>query len=101
MRIGLMHGGDPTQTIEQMVQRVIDDENDGFDAAWFGQVFNADSMTVIAMAGQRTSRIEFGTAVVPTYTRHPWAMAQQAMTVQAATGGRFTLGVGPSHHFVV
>ena len=102
MRIGLMHGaGGDGANIEAQIQRLIDEENDGFDNAWFGQVFDMDSMTLIAMAGPRTSRIQFGTAIIPTYTRHPWAMAQQAMTVQAATNNRFTLGVGPSHQVVV
>jgi F420-dependent oxidoreductase-like protein len=101
MRIGLMHGDDGSQAIDAIVEQLVQEEHDGFDTAWFGQIFGADSMTIIAMAGPKTSRIEFGTAVIPTYTRHPFAMAQQARTVQAATGGRFTLGVGPSHHIVV
>jgi F420-dependent oxidoreductase-like protein len=101
MRIGLMHGDQGNSTVEQLVQQVVDEENDGFDCAWFGQIFGADSMTVMAIAGTRTSRIELGTAVIPTYTRHPWALAQQAMTVRAAAGGRFTLGIGPSHQVVV
>jgi F420-dependent oxidoreductase-like protein len=101
MRIGMMHGDDGSRTLEQQVQQLVDEEKEGFDSAWFGQIFGGDMMTVIALAGQRTSRIEFGTAVVPTYPRHPFAMAQQAMTTQAATGGRFTLGVGPSHEVVV
>ena len=101
MRIGLMHGDDGTRTIEDQVEQIVQEEHEGFDTAWFGQIFGADSMTIIAMAGPKTSRIEFGTAVIPTYTRHPFAMAQQARTVQAATGGRFTLGVGPSHAVVV
>jgi F420-dependent oxidoreductase-like protein len=100
MRIGLMHGGDGA-SIEDRMQRLISDEQDGFEYAWFGQVFDADVMTIIALAGQRTSRLKFGTSVVPTYGRHPFAMAQQAMTVQAATGNRFTLGVGPSHQVVI
>ena len=101
MRIGPMLGDGGTSSVEQVVQQVIDAENDGFDSTWFGQIFGADAMTIIAIAGTRTSRIEIGTSVIPTYTRHPWAMAQQAMTVQAATQGRFTLGVGPSHAIVV
>ncbi len=101
MRIGLMHGDDGSRTLEDQVEQIVQEEKDGFDNAWFGQIFGADSMTIIAMAGPRTSRIEFGTAVIPTYTRHPFAMAQQAMTVQAATGGRFTLGIGPSHGVVI
>ena len=101
MRIGLMHGDVSNFTVAEMVQQIVDEEQDGFECAWFGQIFGADSLTVIAMAGQRTSRIQIGTAVIPTYTRHPWAMAQQAMTVQAATDNRFTLGIGPSHQVVV
>jgi F420-dependent oxidoreductase-like protein len=101
MRIGPMLGDNGTTPIMDVVQQVVDAENDGFDNVWFGQIFGADAMTIIALAGARTSRIEIGTSVVPTYTRHPWAMAQQAITVQAATNGRFVLGVGPSHHVVV
>ena len=99
MHIGPMLAG--SGTIEEQVQQVVDAENDGFDAVWFGQIFNADVLTVIAIAGQRTHRIELGTSVVPTYVRHPFAMAQQAMTVQAASGGRFVLGLGLSHKPVV
>ena len=49
------------------------------------------------MAGMQTSRIELGVGVVPTYPRHPAALAQQALTTATATGGRFILGIGPSH----
>jgi F420-dependent oxidoreductase-like protein len=101
MRIGLMHGDDGTETIDGLIEQVVAEERDGFDTAWFGQVFGTDTLTVLALAGQKTSRMELGTAIVPTYTRHPWAMAQQARTVQAATGSRLTLGIGPSHHIVV
>ena len=58
-------------------------------------------MTLIALMGQATRRIEFGTSVVPMQTRHPIAMAQQALSVQAACEGRFHLGLGPSHHWVI
>jgi 5,10-methylenetetrahydromethanopterin reductase len=101
MRIGLMHGDDGSRTVSEVVSAVVADERDGFEAAWFGQVFGADSLTLLALAGRETSRIAFGTAVIPTYTRHPFAMAQQALTVQAACGGRLTLGIGPSHLPVV
>lgn len=101
MRIGLMHGDDGSLTLEQQVQQIVDEEKDGFDNAWFGQIMGGDSLTIIALAGQRTSRIGLGTAVIPTYPRHPFVMAQQALTVQAATGGRLTLGVGPSHGLVI
>lgn len=76
-------------------------EADGFASAWVPSIFGLDAITVCAMAGQRTSRIEIGTAVVPSYPRHPTAMAQQALTANAACDGRFTLGIGLSHRLVI
>jgi F420-dependent oxidoreductase-like protein len=58
-------------------------------------------MTAITLMGRATSRIELATAVVPIQTRHPVAMAQQALSNQAVCEGRFTLGLGPSHHWIV
>jgi len=102
MRIGIMIPDvtDDT-TLEKALGQVERVERDGLDTVWFGQVFGADALTVIALAGGRTSRVQFGTGVLPTYIRHPFAMAQQAMTVNAATGGRLTLGIGLSHAPVV
>jgi F420-dependent oxidoreductase-like protein len=96
-----MHGDAGNFTVEEQIQQVVDEENDGFPCAWWGQIFGGDSMTIIALAGQRAKKIEMGTSVVPTYPRHPFVMAQQAMTVQAALDGRFTLGIGPSHQVVI
>lgn len=95
MRLGMMlnEGG----TINETVQQAADLETAGFDSAWFLQIFEWDALTAIALAGARTSRIELGASVIPVYTRHPFAMAQQALTVQAAASGRFTLGLGLSH----
>ncbi len=99
MKLAIFSGG--TNEVEGQVQAVVDAERDGFDGIWFGQIFGADALTVLALAGQRTSRIELGTSIVPTYPRHPHMLAQQALTVQAASGGRFNLGIGPSHAPVV
>jgi F420-dependent oxidoreductase-like protein len=99
MKIGIFHFGKPE--VEAHVQAAVDAESDGFDSYWYPQIFGAEVMTVIALAGQRTSRIEFGTSVIPVYTRHPTIMALQALTTQAATGGRFNLGLGLSHAPVV
>jgi len=99
MRIGLMLPG--TGTVESNVDQIVEAERDGFDTVWFGQVFGPDVMTLLALAGPRTSRIELGTSVVPTYTRHPYVMAQQALTNAGATRDRFTLGIGLSHAPVV
>ena len=72
-------------------------EEQGFASYWSPQVGTFDALTMLALAGQATSQIELGTAVVPSYPRHPSALAQQAATVNALCGGRLVLGVGPSH----
>ena len=71
----------------------------GLHAVWMPNVSSRgfDAATALALGGARTKRVELGTFVVPTFTRHPVVMAQQALTAQAATGGRFVLGIGLSH----
>ena len=74
----------------------------GFSTGWVPHIpWSLDGLTALALAGQVTNRIELGTAVMPTYPRHPMAMAQQAMSTQAAAGGRLVLGIGPSHPVVI
>jgi 5,10-methylenetetrahydromethanopterin reductase len=74
----------------------------GFTTGWVPHIpWSLDGLTALALAGQVTNRIELGTAVMPTYPRHPMAMAQQAMSTQAAAGGRLVLGIGPSHPVVI
>ncbi|OBB82190.1 LLM class F420-dependent oxidoreductase [Mycobacterium colombiense] len=106
MRIDLMVGSDKERSRADRLAGLIDDgvaaEGDGFTAFWMPQVPGyLDAMTAVALLGQATGRIEIGTAVVPIQTRHPMIMAQQALTTQVACGGRFTLGIGPSHHWIV
>ena len=98
MEIGIFHGAQgASPDLEKEVQLVIDAEADGLDSFWYAQVVGIDALTMIAVAGQRTNRIKMGTAVVPTFPRHPMPVAQQALTAQAATGGRLALGLGVSH----
>jgi F420-dependent oxidoreductase-like protein len=74
----------------------------GFTSIWVPQIPNDfDALTAVALMGRATSRVELGTAVMPVQTRHPIAMAQQALSTQAVCEGRFTLGLGPSHHWIV
>ncbi|NUU21037.1 MAG: TIGR03564 family F420-dependent LLM class oxidoreductase [Streptomycetaceae bacterium] len=104
MRIGVFIGdvsGGRTG-IDGLLERARWAESAGFASAWLPHMpWSLDALTGLALAGQVTTRIELGTAVVPTYPRHPMAMAQQAMSVQAATGGRLALGIGPSHPGVI
>jgi 5,10-methylenetetrahydromethanopterin reductase len=101
MRIGTMSSTINDGTIDQVVEEARQAAADGFDSFWAPQIFGHDTLTVLALVGQLVPEIELGTAVVPTYPRHPMMMAQQALTVQAATGGRLALGIGLSHQIVV
>jgi len=84
-----------------LVERAKQAEQAGFASAWLPQVSGVDALTVLAMAARDTSTIELGTAVVPTYPRHPTVLAGQALTVQDASGGRLSLGIGLSHKIVI
>ncbi|MEX2080815.1 MAG: TIGR03564 family F420-dependent LLM class oxidoreductase [Dehalococcoidia bacterium] len=103
MRIGLMVGeGSGSQPgLEGLIENVKNAESAGFHTAWMANIFGLDAISSLAIAGRETSTIELGTAVVPTYPRHPMAIAQQALTAQAAANGRFVLGIGLSHQVVI
>lgn len=106
MRVGLMVGSDKERPRADRLAGLLDDgrtaEAQGFASFWIPQVPGyLDAMTAVALLGRVTERIEIGTAVVPLQTRHPLILAQQAMTTQVACAGRFTLGVGPSHHWII
>jgi F420-dependent oxidoreductase-like protein len=106
MRIGLMVGSDKERSRADRMSGLLDDgraaEDQGFASFWMPQVPGyLDAMTAVALLGQVTDRIEIGTAVVPIQSRHPLIMAQQALTTQVACSGRFTLGLGPSHHWII
>src|SRR5216110_2129881 len=76
-------------------------EADGFASGWFANIMGMDAIMAAALCARETRRIELGTAVMPTFPRHPHAMAQQALSAQAIAGGRFTLGIGLSHQIVI
>jgi len=87
--------------LDGLVQQVRELETQGFASAWMPNIFGLDAIGALAIAGRETERIELGTAVVPTYPRHPFAIGQQALTAQAACRGRFVLGIGLSHKIVI
>ncbi len=105
MRIGVMIGperGDSARKVARMLDDVEWAESAGLDSVWVPQVpTDFDALIAVALMGTRTSRIEIGTAVVPLQAQHPVALARQALSAHAATGGRLALGVGPSHHWIV
>ncbi len=75
--------------------------DDGFASAWMANIFGLEALTALAVAGHGVGGIEVGTAVVPTYPRHPAVLAQQALTTALALDGRLTLGIGLSHKIVI
>jgi alkanesulfonate monooxygenase SsuD/methylene tetrahydromethanopterin reductase-like flavin-dependent oxidoreductase (luciferase family) len=60
-----------------------------------------DTLAIFAAATVQTSNVRLGTAIVPTYPRHPLALAQQALTISDLAPGRLRLGVGPSHRPII
>lgn len=69
----------------------------GVPAVWLTTGAGPDALTVFAAASACTTRIRMGTAIVPTFPRHPVVVAQQCVDIDSMAPGRFTLGVGPSH----
>ena len=102
MRIGVMLGAsggeDSIDGVVRTAQRV---EEAGLDNLWMANIFSFDAISTLSIVGREVPRLRLGTAVTPTYPRHPTAIAQQALTAAAATGNRFTLGIGLSHKIVI
>ena len=92
---------DGPQTIGDIVDEVRHVAARGLAGAWAGQVFSWDALTILTAAGVAVPDLPLGTAIVPTYPRHPLALASQALSTQAAIGNRLTLGIGPSHKQLV
>ena len=103
MRIGILTaetGGD--QAVVMLADQLRQAADDGFASVWMSNIFGLDALTSLAVAGSHVPGIELGTAVVPTYPRHPAVLAQQALTAALAVGpGRLQLGIGLSHQIVI
>ena len=97
MRIGLQLGaGNDVMSVVPQVQEA---EASGIATAWVAGRY--DALMQLALAAVSTSRIELGTGIITTWQRHPVALATQALTLQSASKGRFTLGVGVGHRFMI
>ena len=102
MRIGIHGGvtGRRDNAIDELLDTARSTSEAGLDL-WMGQVADLDALTALAVVGHSVPGLHLGTAVVPTYPRHPMVMAMQALTAQAACGNRLTLGIGLSHRVVI
>ena len=101
MKLGIFGGAINDGTPDDVVAEAASAERDGFAAYWTPNIFGHDALTALAVVATTVPRIELGTAVVPTFPRHPHAIAQQAHTVAAVSGNRLTLGIGLSHKVVI
>src|SRR6266566_119701 len=94
-RVGLAVFGSDALAV---VSAIIAAEDAGIKQVWMTQGTPApDTLSIYAAALVQTTDIRVGTAIVPTYPRHPLALAQQALALGDLAPGRLRLGVGPSH----
>lgn len=98
-RVGLVVAGADARSI---IAQIVAAEAAGVRQVWITQgSLASDSLTLFAVAMTQTSSIRMGTAIVPTYPRHPLALVQQTVTIEDIAPGRLRLGVGPSHRPVI
>ncbi|WEB44940.1 LLM class F420-dependent oxidoreductase [Streptomyces yunnanensis] len=84
---------DPTNQIDASVQLAREAAAAGLRSVWFGQTFGADSPQLAAIAGREVPGLHVGTSAIPVFGRHPLVVSSQAQTAQAATHGRYHLGL--------
>ena len=103
MRIGIhvTPSGSAANAIDDLIGAAREAVDAGLAGFWLPQLFDIDALTALSVIGHEVPGIALGTAVVPTYPRHPIVMAGQALTVQAASGNRLHLGIGLSHQIVI
>lgn len=100
MKIGLNGTGLVAQAdVEKICEQAAQAAQQGFASYWLAEhpTGGFDALTVLASVGQRIPDIELGTAIVPTFPRHPMVLAGQALTIAGILGPRLTLGIGLSH----
>ena len=95
MRLGLFQGySGPKFSID--IDTVLEAENLGYDSVWTSEAYGSDAVTPAAWILARTTRINVGTGIIQMPARTPACAAMTALTLQALSGGRFILGIGPS-----
>ncbi|MFN0090951.1 MAG: TIGR03564 family F420-dependent LLM class oxidoreductase [Acidimicrobiales bacterium] len=103
MNIGIFSGpSGRLLSVAELVEDVRAAAAAGFRSYWVPQMpWGPDALTALSHAGAAVPGIELGTAVIPTYPRHPIVLAQQALTVTSIIGDRLALGIGLSHKPVI
>ncbi|MFJ5678016.1 LLM class F420-dependent oxidoreductase [Streptomyces sp. NPDC093097] len=83
----------PANQIDASVRLAKEAAAAGLRSAWFGQTFGADSPQLAALVGREVPELHVGTSAIPVFGRHPLPVSSQAQTAQAATHGRYHLGL--------
>jgi F420-dependent oxidoreductase-like protein len=95
MKLGLFTGySGPKYSID--MDLVLEAERLSYDSVWTSEAYGSDAVTPAAWILAQTSRINVGTGIIQMPARTPACAAMTAMTLQALSGGRFILGIGPS-----
>jgi 5,10-methylenetetrahydromethanopterin reductase len=98
---GQLSGADVGSPIDATIANLAQLRDEGFRRVWMSQMpYEPDLLTVIAVALREVDTIEVASGVVPIQNQHPMQMAQRALTLSLASGGRFTLGLGMTHQAV-
>jgi F420-dependent oxidoreductase-like protein len=100
MKLGIVLGYSGSE-FSLPIDRVLEAERLGFDSVWTSEAYGSDAVTPAAWVLARTTRIKVGTAIMQMPARTPTMAAMTAMTLDALSGGRFILGIGPSGPQVV
>lgn len=83
----------PDNQIDATVRLAEEAAAAGLRSVWFGQTFGADSPQLAAIVGRAVPGLQVGTSAIPVFGRHPLTVSSQAQTAQAATHGRYHLGL--------
>lgn len=100
MRLGFMAGYSPA-TVDVPMHGILEAERLGFHSVWTAEAYGSDAVSVAAWILAQTSRIKVGTAIMQMPARTPTCAGMTALTLNALSGGRFLLGIGPSGPGVV
>jgi F420-dependent oxidoreductase-like protein len=92
---------DAGTSLDRALDRVKLAESLGYESVWATHIAGREPLQMMNHFAHGTSRIRFGTGVIPIFLRHPALLAQEAATVDEITGGRLTLGIGTSHRITV
>jgi F420-dependent oxidoreductase-like protein len=101
MRIGVFFPTKEQGTLDEMAPRLNALRERGLNSAWFPQSSGFDALTALSVISRDVPELELGTSVIPSYPRHPVMLAVQALTANAAMGGRLALGIGLSHKMAI